>query len=120
MEHNILLDHKERKSLIRMLKGIKFEDIEIDPHFYNKWGKPRHGLYLHTVENIYNQFNKIIDVFKRKDFFGFKYTFIYKLNKKKSYKLVFRLDCKPKLLLTAFYFGGNVEKRLMKGYGFKL
>ncbi|MBU2562199.1 MAG: hypothetical protein KKF68_00885 [Nanoarchaeota archaeon] len=119
MDTNILLDFKERKRLISMMRGIKFKDIEIDSHFYNQWGKPRHGLNLIQVEKIYTQFNKIIDVFKRKDNVGFKHTFIYKLNKKKSYKLVFRLDRKPKLLLTAFYFGGNVEKRLMKGYGFK-
>jgi len=119
MEQNIPLNHNERKTIIGMLKGIKFKNIKIDPHFYNKWGNPRHGLNLEQVEKIYYQFTKIIDVFKRKDQKGFKHTFIYKLNKKKSYKLVFRLERKPKLLLTAFYFGGNIGKRLMKGYGFR-
>ena len=121
MEVNILIDKKEQKRLISMLKGIKFDSFEIDDinHFYRK-GKPRHGLDLDTIKRIYYQFGSIIDVFKRKDKKGFKYTFVYKINNKKTYKLVFRLDQRPKAIVTAYYWGTNIGKKLLRSYGLRL
>ena len=47
---------------------------------------------------------------------GFKYCFVYKINKKTSFYLVFLLDEKPMKLLNAYSTGQNIERRLFKKY----
>jgi hypothetical protein len=75
---------------------------------------------LEQSKKIFEQFDKIISVSKRRKPLGFTYTFVYKLGKKQSYYLVFLLDEDPPKIFDAFFYGKPVEKRLYrKFFGFK-
>ncbi len=113
---DIPLDAQEKKRIIGLIKGIKFETLEIHPHYFNKFNQPRHGVNLDKAKEIFYQFDKIINVFKRKGELGFKYCFVYRLNKKSSYFLILLLDENPRKLFNAFWAGPEIEKRLMKKY----
>lgn len=114
------LNYEERKKMVNWLKGIPFDKFEIHPHYFNRFGKPRHGVTIEQVKKIYYQFEKIIDIFKRPARYGFKYCFVYKINKKSNYYLIFLLDEKPMKLFNAYYAGKNIENRLLSKFGFKL
>ncbi len=116
MEKDVILNYQERKRLISLLKGIPFEHFKISDYLKGKNGKRRHGMTDNKLKEIYSQFNKIIDVTKRPSRNGDKYCFLYKINKKQSYYLIFILDKKPKELFNAYYYPGNIEKRIFKKY----
>ena len=80
---------------------------------------PSKEKFVNDVSLDYRLREKIIDVVERKTGSRNSHTFIYKLTNKQTYKLVFILNKKPKIMITAFYVGGNVEKILMKSYGFR-
>lgn len=119
MEEDIPFDYEERKKKVNWLKGIPFEHFNVHPYYFNRFGKPKHGVSLEQAKNIYSQFDKIIEVFKRPARNGFKYCFVYKMNKKSSYYLIFLLDEKPMKLLNAYSAGKNIENRLLKKFGFR-
>lgn len=119
MESDILVNPQEKEILINKLKAKKFEDFEIHPHFYNKFGKPRHGISLEQAKSIFEKFENIISVSKRRKENGFAYSFIYKTSKKASYYLVFFLDEIPNKILDVYCCGKSIEKRLFKKYGFR-
>lgn len=116
MIEDIPLSHEERKEKIGLIRGIKFESLKIDDHNLNKYGKPRHGLTTEKIKEIYNQFDKIKDVFKRPSKEGFRYCFLYKLNKNQNYYIVIMLDERPVRLFNAYPSGRNIEKRLFRKY----
>lgn len=118
MEVDIELTDNQKKEAIKRLKGVSFDNIKIDKHYNNKFGLPRHGVSLETSKQIYNEFNKIVTVTYRESSFGRKYCFFYKINKKKSYKLLFFLDKNPIILFNAMSIGKNVEQRLFRKFGF--
>lgn len=118
MEEDISLDNNERKNKINWLRDIPFENFVVHNHYFNKFGKPRHGVSLEQAKKIYLQFDKIIEVFKRPALHGFKYCFVYKLNKKSSYYLIFLLDEKPMKLFNAYFSGKNIDNRLLRKFGF--
>lgn len=119
MEKDITLSKEEKEEKIRWLKSIPFDSFKVHQHYFNKFGRPRHGITLAQAKKIYNQFSKIIEVFKRPAVNGFKYCFVYKLNKKSSYYLIFLLDEEPLKLFNAYSTGKNIENRLLKKFGFK-
>jgi hypothetical protein len=119
MEEDIPLNLEERKKKVNWLKGIPFDHFKIHHYYFNKFGKPRHGVSVEKAKQIYNQFDKIIDVFKRPAVNGFKYCFVYKTSKKSSYYLIFLLDEKPMKLLNAYFSGKNIEQRLLRKFGFR-
>lgn len=117
MNEDIALDSREKKEAIAILKRTKFEDFKIHYHYYNKFGHPRHGISLDKFKEIYPQFDKIISVSKRPSTFGGdKYCFIYRIQKKNAYYLIFLLDEKPMQIFDAYFYKGDIEKRLMKKY----
>ena len=116
MVEDIPLSYEERKEKISLLRGTKFESLIIDSHNQNKFGKPRHGLTPDKIKEIYNQFDKIKDVFKRPFNSGFRYCFLYRLNKNQSYYLIIMLDERPMVLFNAYPVGKNIDKRLFKKY----
>lgn len=115
-QEDIALDSREQRERIALLKSTPFEKFGIHSHYFNTLGQPRHGISIEKAKEIYSQFSKIVSVSKRPALNGFKYAFIYKLNNRSSYCLIFLLDEKPMKLLNAYYYGKNVEKRLFKKY----
>lgn len=114
---DIPLEGQEKEEAINILKRTKFEDLKVHYHYYNKFKQPRHGISLDKFKEIYSQFNKIISVSKRpSEFGGDKYCFIYKIQKKNAYYLIFLLDEKPMQIFDAYCYKGDIEKRLMKKY----
>ena len=116
---DIPLSVQEQKRIVGILKGIKFEDLEIHPHYFNKYGQPRHGISLDKAKEIYNQFNKINGIIKRKKGQYLTHAIIYDLSKKGRYFLIFALEPKPKLLLSAYRHSRNSERRLLRRYGLR-
>jgi hypothetical protein len=123
MDEDIRISPEEKEILINKLKSRKFEEFKVHRHYYDDRdkSKPRHGITLDHSKNIFEQFDKILEVYKRRKLIGFTYTFIYKLGKKQSYYLIFLLDKDPYELFDAYFFGKTIEKRLFKKFfGFKL
>lgn len=118
MDEDILINPQEKEILINKLKSKKFEDFKVHRHYYYE-DKPRHGITLDQFKKIFEQFENIISVYKRRKPIGFTYTFIYKIGKKKSYYLLFLLDSEPYEIFDAYFYGKNIEKRLFKKYGFR-
>jgi hypothetical protein len=117
MGEDIHLDPAEEKRLISMLRGIPFENFKISDYLQQeKNGKWKHNMDYEKLKSIYSQFSKIVAVTKRPSKGGDKYCFIYKMSKKLSYYLIFKLDNKPKELFNAYGFNGNIEKRFMRKY----
>ena len=119
MEQDILVNPQEKELLINKLKSVKFEEFEVHSHFYNKQGRPRHGIGLGQAKKIFEKFDKIISVSKRRKPDWFTYSFIYKINSRTSYYLIFILDEKPIKIFDVYCCGKNIEKRLYKKYGFR-
>src|SRR6185503_13023090 len=116
MDQDIILEYEERKRLISLLKGLPFENIVYSDYFKKPGQNMRHGMTEDKLKEIYPQFDKIIDVTKRPSRDGDKYCFVYRINKKISYYLIFRLDKKPKELFNAYPFLGNINERIGKKY----
>ncbi len=110
------LGSEEKREKIALLKATPFEKIKVHNHFYNKFGKPRHGVTLEKAKEIYVQFDKIIDVTKRPGLQSIKYNFLYRINKNFSYSLLFFFDEKPIQLFNAISRGKSIEKRLLRKY----
>ncbi len=70
MEEDILVNPQEKEILINKLKSKKFEDFEIHSHFYNRDQRPRHGISLEQAKKIFEKFENIISVSKRKKIKG--------------------------------------------------
>jgi len=109
-----LLNWKEKKEVISQLKSLNFDSLRINTHFYNKWGHPRHGVTIEKARDVFLKFDKIEQIFTRQGFGGKRYSVVYRLNKRKGYYLIFLLDNKPKELFDAFFFSGDVQKRLVR------
>ena len=119
-EIDIKLTGKKREDAISILKRTPFEKLRIDKHYFKKDRKtPRHGINLDGIKKIYIQFDKIILVSYRNSRVGRKYAFIYKINNKNSYYLLFFLDRKIPCLFNAYLSDINIEYRLLKKFGFK-
>ena len=99
-----------------MLKSAKFEEFEVIKEHYFLNGKPSHGVSLEKAKEIYYQFGKIIEISKKDSRRGYKYTLVYRFNKKTSYSLCFFLDEKPMKIFNAIHHGKNIDKRVMKRY----
>ncbi|MFH1332388.1 MAG: hypothetical protein ABIH63_03850 [archaeon] len=110
---DIFLDYKEIKVLIGVLKGLKFEDFGVHPHYFRD-GNPRHGISLDKAKKIYYQFDKIIAVFMRPGLISPKYSFVYMISKKESYILVFFLDERPRKFFNIIPKGAYIDFRLFK------
>ncbi|MFH1210992.1 MAG: hypothetical protein V1645_03675 [archaeon] len=118
MKGDIFLDYTGLKRLVGVLKGVRFEDFEVHPHYF-KDGNPRHGISLGKTKEVYCQFDKIIAVFMRPGLVSPKYSFIYRISKKESYILVFFLDEKPRKFFNIIPKGAYIDSRLFrKNYGF--
>ncbi|MBS3075970.1 hypothetical protein J4429_05965 [Candidatus Pacearchaeota archaeon] len=115
-EIDIPLDENEKKEKIEFLKKRKFEDFKIHDSF-NWHSYPKHGIEIEKVKEIYYQFDKIVEVFKRTAKNGFKYTFIYKLKEYESMKLCFYLDDKPPKFFNVIPDYTNVEKKMKRKTG---
>jgi hypothetical protein len=98
-EEDLLLDVKGKERIIKNLKKHKFESFKVHGHYWKfenpKLG-PRHGVGLDQAKKIFNQFDKIIAISKRKLKKSFGYCVIYKVSNRTYYKLLFFLDEKPK------------------------
>jgi len=115
---DIFLSYKEVKRLVGVLKGIRFEDFEVHPHYF-KDRNPRHGISLGKVKEVYYQFDKIIAVFMRPGLINPKYSFVYMISKKESYILVFFLDERPRKFFNIIPKGAYIDSRLFrKNYRF--
>lgn len=118
-EEDLLLDREGREKLINNLKKVRFGDLKIHPHYWKfknpKYG-PRHNISLEEAKEVYNKFDKIIAITKRKSISRYKYCFVYKISKRTNYKLLFFLDEKPPQLFNAMKGGKNIEKRLKKKF----
>ena len=119
-EEDIVLDSKQKKEAIAVLKRTPFSNVKIvESHYFNKFGKPRHGVPLEKASKIYPQIDKIIMVTYRNSPGGRKYAFNYRLNKKESYRFLFFIDRKPIELFNVISTGSGVEKKLFKKFGFR-
>lgn len=119
MEQDILVNPQEKEILINKLRLKKFEEFKVHRHYFDR-GKPGHGVSLEQCKNIFEQFDKIISVSKRRKPLGFTYTFVYKIGKKQSCFLIFLLDNEPYEIFDAYFYGKTIEKRLFKKFwGFK-
>ncbi len=119
MDEDILVNPQEKETLIDRIKAKKFGEFRVHRHYFDR-GKPRHGISLEKAQEIFEQFDKIILVYKRKKPLGFTYTFIYKIGKKQSYFLIFLLDNEPYEIFDAYFYGKTIEKRIFnKFFGFK-
>jgi len=119
MDEDIRVSPQEKEIIINKLKSKKFEEFKIHRHYFDR-DKPRHGISLEQAKNIFEQFDKIISVSKRRKPLGYTYTFIYKIGKKQSYFLLFLLDKEPYEIFDAYFYGKTIEKRLFnKFFGFK-
>ena len=115
MEEDYFLTFLERKEIIAKLRALNFDSFKVNAHFYNKFGLPRPGVTLQKAKEIFLQFDKIYQIFTRKGIGGKRYSVIYRFNKNKGYYLIFLLD-ESLELFDAYFFSGDVEKRLRKKY----
>jgi hypothetical protein len=85
-------------------------------HYFNREGRPRHGISLEKAKEVYYQFGKIVEMTKINSPRGDKYTVTYRFNKNSSYSLCFFLDERPIKLFNVIYLGRNIDKRVMRRY----
>ena len=104
-----------RKKLVNMLKSIPFEQF-VFSNYFEKEASKRHNVTKEKLKEIYPQFGKIVEVTIRYSKEGNKYCFVYRMNKNLSYYLIFRLDRNPKELFNAYFYRGDVIKRIGKKY----
>ena len=116
MNEDALLSETEKMKVIDLLRQTRFGEFEIHPHYNNAHGLPRHGVSLDKAKAVYEQFDKIVAISKRRSLHGFKYCVAYKTSNKLSYYLLFFLDETPMKLFNAYPTGKNIEKRLLKKY----
>ena len=110
------LNTSEKKEVIRKLRNINFDSLKINKHYCNKFGLPRHGVSTEEAKNNFVNFHNIINIFTRKGVGGLRYSIVYKINNKKGLYLILLLDEKPVQLFDAYFYGGNIERRLRKKY----
>jgi hypothetical protein len=113
---DVMIDSPEKEKLISRLKKLRFEDLKISKHFFNKHGLPRHGISFEEAKNIFYQFDKLNFIFTRGGVTGQKYSLIYKINHKKSYYLIILLDENPALLFDAYIHHGDINRRLFRKF----
>lgn len=114
------LKGEEKNKALEILKKIPFNELIIGGHYYKKGTYiPRHGISIEKAREIYNQSEKIILISYRNSKAGKKYAVIYKINEKESYYLLFFLDKNPPHLFNAYMSERDIEKRLLKKFGFK-
>ncbi|MFA6022496.1 MAG: hypothetical protein WC781_00235 [Candidatus Pacearchaeota archaeon] len=112
-EIDIPLTKEEEKEKIEFIKNRKFSDFKIHP-YYNRNSYIKHAVELEIIEEIYPQFDKIVNVFKRPARNGFKYSFIYKLEETKHLVLCFYLDETPPKFFNAYFDYTKQDKKLRK------
>ena len=115
-EIDISLSKEEEKEKIEFLKKRKFSDFIIHP-YYNQGSYIKHAVELNIIKEIYQQFDKIIHVFKRPAKNGFKYSFIYNLEETKSLVLCFYLDETPPKFFNAYFDYTKQDSKLRKKVG---
>lgn len=116
MGEDYFLDFQERKEVIKKLKSINFETLKLNAHYNNKWGNPRHGVSIEKAKTIFVQFDKISQIFTRQGVGGKRYSIVYRLSKNKGFYLILLLDENPSQIFDAYYYGGDVNRRLIKKY----
>ncbi len=112
-EIDIPLTNEEKNDKIDFLKKNTFDNFTIHP-YYNRNSYIKHAVDLDEIKNIYPQFDKIVDVFKRPAIKGYKYSFIYKLEETKSLVLCFYMDEHPPKFFNAYFDYTRQEKKLKK------
>ncbi len=115
-EIDIPLSKEEEKEKIEFLKKRKFSDFIIHP-YYNKGSYIKHAVDIDIIKEFYPQFDKIIRVFKRPAKYGFKYSFIYRLEETKSLILCFYLDEIPPKFFNAYFDYTKQDRKLRKKVG---
>ena len=116
MEFDRLLNSQEKKEVITRLKSLNFGALKINGHYNNKYGQPRHGISTEKAKEIFMQFDKIYTISTRPGIGGKRYTIIYRLNKNKSYFILLLLDENPVQLFDAYFYNGDIEKRMLRKY----
>ncbi len=112
-EIDIPLTKEEEQEKINFLKTKKFSDFKIHP-YYNQSSFIKHTVELETIKQVYQQFDKIIKVFKRPAKIGFKYSFTYQLEETKSLVLCFYLDEYPHVFFNAYFDYTKQARKLKK------
>lgn len=110
------LNSSEKKETIKKLRNINFDSLKINKHYNNKFGLPRHGVSIEEAKNNFGNFHNIINIFTRRGVGGLRYSVVYKISNKKGLYLIFLLDEKPAQLFDAYFYGGDIEKRLRRKY----
>ena len=125
-EENIPLTKEDLEKIKRILKGKKFEEFEIHPHFYrNKFTgmlnkTARHNIDLEELKKIYEKRDTIKKGFKRKGKKGNKYTLCYEESTNIFVKIGYLLDENPPKIFQAMRIYRKLEKAVSKRYGISI
>ena len=69
---------------------------------------------MKRCQEVYPQFKKVISITERHSDDGVKTAVMYKIKRRLTYYLIFRLDKKPKELFNVYFTNKNIEKKLRR------
>lgn len=114
-QEDYLLTEQEKKETISKLKSLSLRNLKLNGH-YLKSGIGKHNVTLEKIEDNFKKFNQIKYIYTREGIGGKRYTIVYRLSNKLSLYLILLLNNKPVEIFDAYFFPGNIDKRIRRKY----
>ena len=71
---------------------------------------------IEKAKKLFYQFDKIVQIFTRSKNNEKRYSVVYRINNHKGFYIILKLDNNPVELFDAYFYSGDIEKRLFRKY----